>query len=110
MTVRRRLEILFAFLMLALGLLFLWMALLGPGALPEEEQTLEEFLKASSTDLNSATLEELTELPEIGEVLARRIIQYREEHGGFSSVEELLEVPGIGDKRFEAVYKYVYVE
>lgn len=46
--------------------------------------------------LNSADLSQLEELPGIGEVRAAAIMAYREEHGGFGSVEELLEVPGVG--------------
>lgn len=46
--------------------------------------------------LNSADVSQLEELPGIGEVRAAAIIAYREEHGGFGSVEELLEVPGVG--------------
>lgn len=51
---------------------------------------------AAPVSLNSADLSQLEELPGIGEVRAAAIIAYREEHGGFESVEELLEVPGVG--------------
>jgi competence protein ComEA len=51
-------------------------------------------------NLNTATVEELQTLPGVGPVLAGRIVAYREEHGGFRSVEELREVAGIGDATF----------
>ncbi|MFD8966468.1 helix-hairpin-helix domain-containing protein [Streptomyces sp. NPDC059568] len=50
--------------------------------------------------LNSATVEQLDTLPGVGPVLARHIIDYRTEHGGFRSIEELREVNGIGARRF----------
>ena len=51
---------------------------------------------ASGVSLNNATAEELTELKGVGEVTAQAIVAYREEHGGFQDIEELLEVTGIG--------------
>lgn len=50
--------------------------------------------------LDTATAEQLDTLPGVGPVLAQHILDYRAEHGGFRSVEELREVPGIGDRRF----------
>jgi competence protein ComEA len=52
-------------------------------------------------DLNSARVEDLRELPGIGEKLAQRLVEYRRSHGGFRSVEDLRKVPGIGEKRME---------
>jgi competence protein ComEA len=50
--------------------------------------------------LNTATVEQLDTLPGVGPVLARHILDYRTQHGGFRSVDELREVNGIGDRRF----------
>ncbi|MER7816743.1 ComEA family DNA-binding protein [Streptomyces sp. NPDC096153] len=50
--------------------------------------------------LNTATVEQLDTLPGVGPVLAQHIVDYRIEHGGFRSVDELREVTGIGDRRF----------
>jgi competence protein ComEA len=57
--------------------------------------------------LSTATVEQLDTLDGIGPTLAARIVQYRDAHGGFKSVDELRQVSGIGDKRFAAIRKAV---
>jgi competence protein ComEA len=61
-------------------------------------------------NLNTATAEQLEAIPGIGPVLAQRIIEYRQTHGRFQSVDELLEVRGIGPKRLENMRPYVVVK
>ena len=61
-------------------------------------------------NLNTATLEELESLPQIGPVLAKRIADYRYEKGGFSSSEELIRVKGIGKKTYSRIKDYVTLE
>jgi competence protein ComEA len=68
-----------------------------------------ETTETERLNLNKATLEQLEELPGVGPVLAQRILDYREEFGGFIVVEELLEVDGIGDKTYESIKNLVDV-
>lgn len=53
--------------------------------------------------LNGATAGELEALPGVGPVLAERIVAFREENGGFDVVEDLLQVPGIGEAKLAAI-------
>ncbi|QNA73386.1 ComEA family DNA-binding protein [Streptomyces sp. So13.3] len=55
---------------------------------------------AGPVSLNSATSAQLETLPGVGPVLARHILDYRAQHGGFASVDQLRNVTGIGDRRF----------
>lgn len=66
-------------------------------------QTALELLPGALIDINTATAEELKLLPGIGDALAGAIVDYREEKGAFESLEQLMDVPGIGESRFAAV-------
>lgn len=63
----------------------------------------------SLININTADTRELIKLSGIGEVKAAAIVAYREEHGAFSSVEELLNVKGISEKTLEKIRGYVTV-
>ena len=54
-------------------------------------------------NINSATKEELKTIPGIGDVMAQKIIDYREQNGSFSSVEDLKNIDRIGDKTLEKI-------
>lgn len=83
----------------------------SPSASAQESSAPQE--SSVQTDgllnINTASRAELTELPGIGETIAQRIIDYREAHGGFSSIEELEQVSGIGSKRLDAIRDYITV-
>ncbi len=65
--------------------------------------------RAGPISLNQATVEQLDQLPRIGPVTAQKIIDFRQQHGGFRSVDQLKEVPGIGDRTFEQLAPLVRV-
>jgi len=60
-------------------------------------------------NLNTATQPELEALPEVGPVTAQSILSWRTEHGGFTSVDELLEVDGIGDATLAQIAPHVTI-
>lgn len=62
---------------------------------------------ATSVSLNKSTADQLAQLPGVGPALAKRIIDYRKTHGHFATVEELLDVKGIGKKKFAKMQKYL---
>jgi len=60
-------------------------------------------------NINTASQTELTDLPGIGNTIASRILQYRQQHGNFRSIEEIMNVSGIGEKRYEAIRELITV-
>lgn len=76
-----------------------------PGAqdvpLPDAPASAQEATAGSKINVNSATVDELQKLPGVGEATAASIVDDRERNGPFLSVEDLMRVSGIGEKKFE---------
>ena len=67
-------------------------------------------LREKSININSAKLEELIMLPGIGEKTAEKIIELRKERGKFNTLEELMNVKGIGEVKFNKIKKFLYIK
>ena len=76
--------------------------------------TAEEMAKptaqAEKVNINKATAKELTQLKGIGPKLAERVVHYREEFGPFKKPEDIVKVPGIGEKTYEGIKEQIAVE
>lgn len=66
--------------------------------------------KTNKININKATSEELSTLPGIGESTAMKIINYRQENGKFNAIEDIKNVPGIGDAKFESLKELISVK
>ena len=69
----------------------------------------ESAFKISIVNINTATQTELETLPGIGPSLALRIVNYRKENGKFSSIEDIKNVSGIGEAKYEDIKKYIKI-
>ncbi|MEA2281675.1 MAG: competence protein ComEA [Solirubrobacteraceae bacterium] len=81
----------------------------GAAAATASASGLPGSVPALPVDLNTATLEQLDTLDGVGPATAQKILEYRQQHGGFGSVEELGQVSGIGPKRLAALRDHVRV-
>ena len=75
--------------------------------LEQVERNLKETRKI---DINISTAEEITSIPGVGEVLAARIVAYRDKHGNYHYENDLLNVKGIGKKKLEKIREYIRIE
>ena len=94
--------------------------------IPSSEEKTEEYIstengkniiqetKSSSVksviDINKADKEQLQNIPGVGPSMAEKIVNYREENGNFNSVEDLKNISGIGEKKFESMKEFVCVK
>ena len=80
----------------------------------KETSTKEANPKSNQTsfpvEINRATFDELVRIPQIGRVIANRIIEYRSTEGEFKDIEELIQIKGIGEKKLKAIKQYIYIE
>ena len=82
----------------------------GPTEITASPKETEEEIRISfPIDINTASLHELMELPDIGEVLAQRIIDHRVSNGPFDAPEDIMEVYGISVKRYEKIKDLICV-
>ena len=66
--------------------------------------------KYEKTDLNQAGLSELCNIPGIGKRIAREIIKYRDDQGEFNNLEELKQIKGIGQAKYEIIKDYFFID
>ncbi len=81
----------------------------GIDSAADETAMEEETVDIDLVDINTADQTELESLPGIGTAKAQAILDYRSIHGPFDSIEELLEVEGIGEKLLEKIQDYVII-
>lgn len=79
----------------------------GENVIVENTQGKEESIMVN---INKADVQELTQLPGIGDTMAQRIIEYREENGKFETIEDLQNVSGIGQAKFEGLKENICVQ
>jgi len=78
-------------------------------AVSDSQSAVHRSQSSALMDLNTASASEFDLLPGIGPAFAQRIIEYRTRHNGFKAIDELLQVPGIGPKKLEAIKDRVTV-
>ncbi|MBQ7109503.1 MAG: helix-hairpin-helix domain-containing protein [Clostridia bacterium] len=76
----------------------------------EEQEDAEVEKITDKININTATESELILLDGIGETLARRIVERREEIGEFTSLDQLLEIEGLGESKYNRIKKYITIE
>jgi competence protein ComEA len=82
-------------------LICLSLALAPLSALGQQSKASQKAASTEKVNLNTATAEQLQTLPGVGPAIAKRILDHRAKNGKFNKVEEILNVKGIGEKKFQ---------
>jgi len=77
--------------------------------LTEVGEKASKVIAEQKININTATVEQFQNLPGIGSSIAQEIINYRHEHGPFQKVEDIMQVKGIGEKKFEKIKDLITV-
>ena len=88
-------------------LVFAIVAILCASGLTAAAAEATESAAGKKININQASAKEMVNLPRIGAKVADRIVEYRQAHGSFSKVEDLMEVKGIGEKLFTQLKPYL---
>lgn len=75
-----------------------------------DERTVETQNSSGKVNINKATVSELTKVPGIGASTAQKIVSYRDENGKFKAIEDIKNVSGIGDSKYESMKDYISVK
>jgi competence protein ComEA len=82
----------------------------SPPQAPIAHNTTNRNQSANCLNLNKATAEELNALPGIGEIMAQKIIAYRERHKGFRRPQDLIIIEGFSEKKYRAIAELICVD
>ena len=82
----------------------------GSASADESTAVADSSVAVEKININTATAAELQALPRIGPTLSQRIVDYREEHGSFTAIEEIMNVSGIGEKTFAEIQNQIEVD
>jgi competence protein ComEA len=107
LTSRQQRAVAVVLLMVQAGLATVWWCWTRANTLVDIDQPPPPREMTFLVDINAAERAELSLLPEVGEVLAGRIVDWRTQHGGFKSIDELRNVRGIGPKTWEKIRPYL---